>query len=118
MSSMKRYKDGPTMKKDEETGRPKVGKREEAADKVQEGMDGVKMEEKGDMHARHSLDRHMMHAKHEHEHLMHKEGGKEEMHGRHEKEHKEMHGRHEKEMHGETGEKMIEKSKEKPMNKE
>ncbi len=106
------------MKKDEETGRPKVGKREEEADKVQEGMEGVKMEEKGDEHAHHSLDRHMMHAKHEHEHAMHKGGGKEEMHKRHHEEMKSMHKRHEKEMHGESGEKMIEKSKEKPDNKE
>lgn len=117
MSSKKRYKDGPTIKKDEETGRPKVSKREEAADKVQEGMDGVKMEEKDDSNARHGLERLMMHAKHEHEHAMHKGGDKKELHGRHQKEMKDMHGRHEKE-HGDGGEKMIEKSNEKPTNKE
>jgi len=127
----KMYKDGPTVKKDEETGRPKVSKREEAADKVQEGMDGVKVEEKNGpheharraMHHRHMHEHMQMHHMHEIEHSMHKGGDKSELHTKHEKEYasmherhhsemKTMHGHHEKEGHGESGEKMIEKSKE------
>ena len=120
MSSMKRYKDGPTIKKDEESGRPKVAKREEAADRVQEGMDGVKIEEKDGagmpIHARHAMERRSLHHQHETEHAVHGDHDKKEMHKRHEKEMKDMHGRHEKEIpegKGETGEKLIEKSKEK-----
>lgn len=131
----KMYKDGPTVKKDEETGRPKVGKREEESDRVQEGMEGVKMEEKSGpheharraMHHRHMHEHMQLHHMHEIEHSMHKGGDKSELHTKHEKEYaamhtrhhaemKEMHAHHEKEggMHGkESGEKIIEKSKEK-----
>lgn len=132
----KMYKDGPTVKKDEESGRPKVGKREEEADKVQEGMEGVKTEEKNGpheharraMHHRHMHEHMQMHHMHEIEHSMH-EGDKSEMHTKHEKEYAAMHERHHGEMKAmhashekhkgeESGEKMIEKSKEKPINKE
>ena len=132
MSSMKRYKDGPTIKKDEESGRPKVSKREEKADKVQEGMEGVKEEEKDtshehgrrSMHHRHIAEHLHMHNHHELEHSLHKGGDKSELHTKHEKEYAAMHERHEgemKELHTshekhagkESGEKVIEKSKEK-----
>lgn len=130
MRASKMYKDSPEIKKDEETGRPVVSKKEKEADKVQSGTDGMKMEEKGDEHAgermgmRHKhIEEHVkLHTKHAMEH-MHHEGNKKELHEKHEREHKEthdrhhkemakMHERHEKEMPGESGEKMIEKSKE------
>lgn len=133
MRSSKMYKDGPTVKKDEETGRPVVAKKDgqEKADRVQEGVDGMKIEHVSDQHAgermemkhRHIKEHIDMHTKHAHEHMHHK-GHKKPLHEKHEREHEEMHkrhakemetmhGRHEKEMPGETGEKLIEKSKEK-----
>lgn len=135
----KMYRDGPTVKKDEESGRPVVAKKDgqEKADRAQEGMDGVKIEEKDtsheharrSMHHKHVAEHLHMHNAHELEHSMHKGGDKSEMHTKHEKEYASMHARHHgemKEMHAhhekhtgkETGEKMIEKSNEKPMNKE
>ena len=124
----KMYKDGPSIEKDKESGRPVVSKKEKESDKVQEGMDGVKMEEKSDEHAgermemRHKhIEEHVkLHTKHALEHMHHK-GHKKELHEKHEREHKETHERHHKEMakmherhEKEGGEKMIEKSNEKP----
>lgn len=117
--SKKFYKDEPTIGKDKETGKAAVTKREKMTDKEKEsskvnaGMDGVKVNEE-DVHARHSMDRHMIQAKHEHEHLMHKGGDKHEMHTRHQEELKSTHKRHEKELEGEDsgkGEKEITKIK-------
>lgn len=108
MKSSKMYKDGPTMKKDED-GKPTVSKTEtkaeKASDRTQEGMDGVKMEEKGDgmpIHGRHAMERRSLHHQHETEHAVHGDHDKKEMHARHEAAMKSLHGKHEKEM-GETG---------------
>lgn len=104
MAKHNMYDEEPHMERDEH-GKMGVKKKEkshpEGKGKHETKADNLEVHEGHEMHARHSMDRHMMHAKHEHEHMTHKGGGKEEMHTRHEHEHKEMHTRHEKE-HGAT----------------
>jgi len=96
------YKKKPTLERGEDGH---VGVKEKEADKVQSGVDGMKMEEThGEgmpMHVRHSAERHDMHKRHEMEHAVHdhhKAGHKKELHKRHQEEMKAMHGRHEKEI--------------------
>lgn len=102
------YKDSPTLKRDEESGKMGVTKAEKKASRVEDGTDGMAEHEEGlPAVARHVMERRDMHSRHEAEHAIHdhgKGGDKEEMHTRHEKEHKEMHSRHEKE-HGKHGHK-------------
>lgn len=97
------YDESPSIAHEE--GKAKVVKPTKKEKSDGQGDKGVKSEGYP-VHAKHSMERHMMHAKHEHEHAVHEHEhgmhGKEEMHGRHEKEMKDMHTRHEKEM-GEHG---------------
>ena len=102
------YDETPEMKRDGE-GKMGVKKKEKEHKEGKEHKSDASadLEVHGEMHARHSMDRHMMHAKHEHEHMTHKGGSKEEMHTRHEHEHKEMHTRHEKEAGATEGSKDV-----------
>ena len=89
------YDETPSIKHEE--GHAKVVKPKKDNTESDKGVEN----EGYPIHAKHSMERHMMHSKHEHEHSVHDYThgvhGKEEMHARHEKEHKEMHTRHEKE---------------------
>ena len=120
------YGNSPKLEKDKE-GKVKVTKNE----KVNDGVDKVKMTESHDgtavpAHSRHSLERLQMHHKHQHEHLAHDHahsGDKHEMHKRHEEEIKMMHKKHEKELahdHSEEvgGKKIVEKVEENKKGKE
>lgn len=103
-----RYKDSPTLKRDEDSG--EMTPTQKKAAEVNSGTDGVPVSGSGEgipMHARHAMDRHHLHAKHETEHAVHdhgKHGSKEELHARHGKETADMHKRHQKElMKGDEG---------------
>lgn len=95
-----RYKDSPTLKRDEDTG--EMTPTAKKAARTNDATEGMPIQESGiPMHARHAMDRHHMHAKHETEHSVHdhgKHGSKEELHARHSKEISDMHKRHQKEL--------------------
>lgn len=67
--SKKFYKDEPTIGKDKETGKAVVTKKEKASAKVNEGRDGMKVNEEYDgdeaMVNKHSKERTVLHHKHE-----------------------------------------------------
>lgn len=110
MARKDRYKDSPTLKRDEESG--KMTATQKNAERTNDDTEGLVTEEGVPHHARHAVERMTMHSKHEHEHHTHdygKHGDKKELHGRHESEMKSMHKRHEKELHGEGGGKKGEK---------
>lgn len=116
------YKNSPTLERDGESGKMKVGKMpspaEKESSKVADGTAGMPeverhATERREMKHRHIKEHMDMHHRHEMEHAGHK-GDKKEMHKRHleeltkaherhESEHKDMHARHEKEGAGATG---------------
>ncbi len=103
--SKEMYKNSPKLERGED-GKMSVHKKSQEAnsENPSEGHEGepvhVKNEEHQNMHARHNLERHMLHGKHEHEHAMHKGGSKEAMHERHAKEHHNMLKSHNEELAG------------------
>lgn len=104
MARKDRYKNSPTLARDEESG--KMTPTQKKSEEVNSGTEGVAHEEGVPAHARHAHERRDMYNRHETEHMMHDHGGhgeKEELHTRHEKERKDMHSRHEKELTGEGG---------------
>lgn len=97
-SKSDRYKDSPTMKRDEESGKMKAVKKavskEPQKESPESGSEGVPP------HARHGMDRMALYGKHEQEHFAHdhgKVGDKTEIHKRHQKEISDMHKRHQSE---------------------
>ncbi len=104
MGSKEMYGHSPKLERGSD-GKMSVTKKSQEADSKDPsaGHEGepvhVKNEEH-EMHARHNLERHMLHGKHEHEHAAHKGGSKEEMHGRHSKEHGAMLKSHSEELAG------------------
>lgn len=102
MSRAERYKNSPTMKRDEDSGKMAVSKAEKKSSEVNSGTDGMQEHEGEGMPAvaRHAQERREMFNRHETEHSVHEAKGgkaKEEMHKRHEEEMKAMHKRHGKE---------------------
>lgn len=97
----KRYKDSPTIEKDEE-GRPKVKKKMDR--KSDETAKGEPVSEGMSSPVRHAMERREMFGRHETEHSMadHKKMDKKEIHGRHLKEMADMNKRHVKEGKGEA----------------
>src|ERR1700761_6592386 len=102
-----RYKDSPTMKRDEEDGVMKSTKKkkepaaEKASSEFSAQTDGIEQHAEGiPVAARHGIERREMHNRHETEHMIadHSKEDKHDMHGRHEDEMKAMHKRHEKEL--------------------
>lgn len=106
MGSKDVYKNSPKLSRGDdgkmgvhakkEADKPAAASGETETDEAKEGMPVSD----NDVHARHNLDRHMMHAKHEHEHSGHKGGDKAEMHARHNTEIKAMLKKHEEELGG------------------
>lgn len=102
--SSRMYKDSPKMSRGE-SGKMEV-KKPTKAEKVESGTEGVLSEDAQEgalpPHIRHASDRSDMHKRHEHEHMMHDHAGngdKKDMHERHHAEMKALHKMHEKE-HG------------------
>lgn len=91
----KMYKDSPTLERGEDGKMSKTKKKE-----TPEDASGKAVEQDGSTHARHAMERGIMHHRHEMEHAAHdmKGGDKKELHARHIKEMTDMHKRHEKEI--------------------
>lgn len=91
-----RYKDSPTMKRDEESGTMKVTKKPESTSEPEEEQSSAGIPSV----AKHGMERMALHGKHEQEHFAHdhsKSGDKTELSKRHVQEFKDMHSRHNKE---------------------
>jgi hypothetical protein len=90
---------------DPEDGKISVTKKKEEAksEDPSAGHEGEPVhvkDEEHQMHARHNLERHMLHGKHEHEHAQHAGGDKAEMDDRHAKEHHNMLKSHDEQLAG------------------
>jgi hypothetical protein len=113
MARKDRYKDSPTLARDEESG--KMTPTEKKSERVNDDTDGLVKEEGVSATARHAVERMNLHHAHQMEHHTHdsgKHGDKAEMHKRHVEEHKALHKKHEKELGGGTAEASKSESKE------
>ena len=111
MARKDRYKDSPTLKRDEDSGKMTVNQK--VAERTNDDTQGLVTEEGVPHTARHAVERMNLHHAHQMEHHAHdhgRHGDKKPMHERHLAEHKALHKKHEKELTGEGGGKTGEKS--------
>ena len=99
MARKDRYKDSPTLVRDEESGN--MTPTEKKAERTNDGTDGIVKEEGIPASARHTVERMNLNHAQQMEHHAHdqgKHGEKKEMHKRHISELKALYSRHEKEL--------------------